>query len=167
MTHIVQSTYTEDAHTQSGGERYVIERHTDNLGRVLTFGPYLCAPAMNPQTVMELRAERINAEFAARDAEELEASNGRAPWSKLEFRNQLGSVTEAGMDAFFAGFEAHPELTVEQKAAIRTGWNRYKEAHYIERPLRPEVLAMLGLLQSLGLITAERIAEIVTAAGGA
>lgn len=163
MTQIVESTYTQDAHEQVGGGRYTTERHTDNLGRPLSFGPYLCAEGMDPQAIMQARAVRLNADFALREAEATESANGRIPWSKLDFRDQLGQQTEVAMDAFFAGFEAHPALTTEQKAVIRTGYNRYREAHYIERPLKPEVLSLLGLLQQLGLITQERIDSIVAA----
>lgn len=164
MTNIVESTYTEDAHQQQDGSRYVVERHVDNLGRPMIFGPYLCGPDMNPQTVMALRAARLNLECAARDAEENEAAQGRTPWSKLEFRDQLGAATEAGMDYFFATFEVNDQLTAAQKMAVRTGWNRYQEAHYIQRPLRAEVLALLALLKSLGLIDQTRIDAITAAA---
>lgn len=164
MTHIVESTYKADDHEQKGGGRYVVERHVDNLGRPITFGPYLLQDGMDPAAIMTARAARLNAEFARADAEAAEASKGRTPWSKLEFRDQLGAATEYAMDAFFATFEGNPALTVEQKAAIRTGYMRYKEAHYIERPLRAEVLSMLGLFRQLGLITQERIDAIVAAA---
>jgi hypothetical protein len=163
MTHIVQSTYTQDEHEQAGGGRYTTERHIDNLGRPMTFGPYLCMDNMDPQAIMQARATRLDAEFAAREAEANEAAQGRVPWSKLEFRNQLGQQTEAAMDYFFATFESNPALTTEQKAMIRTGWARYREAHYIERPLRAEVLTLLGLFKALGLITQERIDAIVAA----
>ena len=162
MTSIVESTYVEGA-LQQDGRRYVRERHVDDLGRPMTF-EYLATDDMSRDAIMAARAARLNADFAARDAEASEASRGRIPWSKLEFRDALGSQTEAGMDAFFAGFEAHPGLSTEQKAAIRTGYARYREAHYIERPLRPEVLALLGLLRTLGLITQERIDAVVAAA---
>lgn len=161
MTHITDSSYTEES-PQADGRRWVHERHVDNLGRPLSFD-YLADEGVNPATVIAARAERLNAEFAARDAEASQAAQGRIPWSKLEFRDQLGQATEVGMDAFFATFESNPALTAEQKAAIRTGFNRYKEAHYIERPLRAEVLSLLGLLKSLGLITQERIDLIVAA----
>lgn len=162
MTQIVESTWSEGA-AQQDGRRYVYERHIDNLGRPLVF-EYLATDDMSRDAIMAARATRLNADFAARDAEAAEAARGRIPWSKLDFRDQLGQATEAGMDAFFAGFEAHPGLSAEQKAVIRTGYNRYREAHYIERPLRPEVLSLLGLLQSLGLITQERIDAVVAAA---
>lgn len=161
MTQIVQSTWTEGA-MQQDGRRYITERHVDDLGRPLVF-EYLGTDDMDRNAVMQARAMRLNADFAARDAEAAEAARGRIPWSKLEFRDQLGSQTEAGMDAFFASFESHPALSTEQKAMIRTGWARYREAHYIERPLRPEVLTLLGLFKALGLITQERIDAIVAA----
>jgi hypothetical protein len=161
MTQIVESTYTEGP-TQSDGRRSVTERHVDDLGRPMTF-EYLCSDSMTPQAILDARAARLNADFASRDAEAAEAARGRIPWSKLEFRNQLGQQTEAAMDYFFATFETNPALTTEQKAMIRTGWARYREAHYIERPLRAEVLAILGLFKLLGLITQERIDAIVTA----
>lgn len=164
MTVITQSVYIEDDYTQADGSRYVIERHTDDLGRVMQFGPYLCYPDMNPQNIMSARAARLNADFAAREAEELQASQGRIPWSKLEFRNQLGATTEQSMDEFFATFENNPSLTVDQKKQIRTGWRRFQEAHFIERPLKQEVLTMLDLLKSLGLITQQQIDNIVAAA---
>ena len=164
MTVITQSIYIADEHTQSSGARYVIERHTDDLGRVMQFGPYLCEPGTNPETIMNERAARLNEEFALRDAESAQAAQGRIPWSKLEFRNQLGAQTEQLMDEFFATYESNPNLTSEQKRQIRTGWRRFQEAHFIERPLRQEVLDMLGLLQSLGLITQQQIDNIVAAA---
>lgn len=164
MTSIVESTYREGS-VQADGRRTITERHVDDLGRPLSF-IYLCTDDMSPQAIMDARAARLNADFAARDAEAAEASQGRIPWSKLEFRDALGQQTEVAMDAFFAGFESHPALTTEQKAVIRTGYNRYQEAHYIERPLRPEVLSLLGLLKSLGLITQERIDAVVEAANG-
>lgn len=161
MTQIVESTYTEGP-TQSDGRRRITERHVDDLGRPMTFD-YLATPDMDPQAVISARAARLNADFANRDAEAAEAARGRIPWSKLEFRNQLGQQTEAAMDYFFATFESNGALTTEQKAMIRTGWARYREAHYIERPLRAEVLALLGLFKLLGLITQERIDAIVAA----
>lgn len=164
MTHIVESTFTADAHVQSDGSRYVTERHVDNLGRVLTFGPYLCADGMNPATVMAQRAARLDAEFALRDAEAAQAAQGRTPWSKLEFRDQLGSATEQALDKLIATFEANPGIPDNTKDVMRTGFARYREALYIERPLRSEVLAMLGLLKTLGAITQAQIDAIVAAA---
>lgn len=164
MTSIVESTFTEGP-AQADGRRYIFERHVDNLGRPMTF-EYLATDDMDRQAILSARVTRLNADFAARDAEASEAARGKTPWSKLEFRDQLGQAAEVAMDAFFATFETNGALTDQQKAVIRTGINRYKEAHYIERPLRAEVLSLLGLLKSLGLITQERIDLITEAANG-
>lgn len=162
MTTILNSDWTEENIPQADGRRWVTERHVDDLGRPIVF-TYLATDDMDRNAIMSARVARLNADFAVRDAEYAEATRGRIPWSKLEFRDQLGQTTEVAMDAFFATFETHPSLTDEQKAIIRTGFNRYKEAHYIERPLRAEVLSLLGLLKTLGLITQERIDAIVAA----
>lgn len=164
MTHIVESTYKADEHEQAGGGRYVVERHVDNHGRSVTFGPYLLTAGMDPAAVMAARAARLNDEFAARDAEAAEAAQGRTPWSKLEFRNALGSQTEQALDELIATFESNAAFDAATKRQMRTGFARYREALYIERPLRPEVLSMLGLLRTLGLITQERIDAVVAAA---
>lgn len=164
MTIITQSVYVEDEHSQTDGSRYVIEYHTDDLGRVMQFGPYLCQSGMDPETIMNSRAQRLNVDFALRELEQSQAAQGRIPWTKLEFRNQLGLETEQLMDEFFATFETNPQLTTEQKKQIRTGWRRFQEAHFIERPLKPEVISMLNLLQMLGLITQQQIDNIVAAA---
>jgi hypothetical protein len=164
MTHIVESSCKVDEHEQAGGGRYVVERHVDNLGRAMTFGPYLLADGLDAQAIMTQRAARLNAEFALREAEAAEAANGRTPWSHLEFEAQLGDEAVAGMLAFFAAFEASGALSAAQKAAIRVGWHQYQRAQYIERPLRPSVLALLALLQSLGLVSAERVAAVTAAA---
>lgn len=162
MTSIVESTYREGP-VQADGRRPITERHVDDLGRPLSF-EYLCTESMSPQAILDARAARLNADFAARDAESAEAAQGRIPWSKLEFRDALGQQTEVAMDAFFATYQSRLDLTDAQKAVIRTGYARYQEAHYIERPLRAEVLSLLGLLKSLGLITQERIDAVVEAA---
>lgn len=163
MAYIVQSTYKIDETPQPGGGYYVVERHTDNLGRVLTFGPYILSDGMNPQTIMQDRATRLDQEFALREMEEQESSNGKTPWSKLEFRNALGSTVEQSLDELIATFESNPAFPANIKKQMRTGFARYREAQYIERPLRPEVLSMLGLLQSLGMITQEQIDAVIAA----
>lgn len=164
MTHIVESTYKADEHEQAGGGRYVTERHVDNHGRPLTFGPYLLREGMDPVAIMAARAARLNDEFAARDAEAAEAAKGSTPWSKLEFRSALGPVAEQGLDELIATFEGNPAFDAATKRAMRTGFARYREALYIERPLRPEVLSMLGLLMALGIISQAQIDAVVAAA---
>lgn len=63
-----------------------------------------------------------------------------------------------------AGFEGSPLLTAEQKAAIRSGLEDFKEAKYIERPFRPDVLQLLSLYEAIGLLSKAQ-ADAVRAAG--
>lgn len=161
---IQTSEYFADDNEQPNGGRFVTERHVDTLGRTIVFGPYLLTQGMDPAVIMAERAQRLNAQFAAQAAETNEAAVGRIPWTKLEFRNLLGSATEQAMDEFMATFESNTMLDTPTKRAVRTGFARWREASYIERPLRPEVLAMLDLFIALGLMSAQQKATIVAAA---
>lgn len=163
-TRIVETAVQVDEHEQGDGSRFATERHTDNLGRQLTFGPYRLGEGESAQTIAQMRAARLNLEFAARDAEAEQAAQGRLPWTHLDFEDQLGADVVAPMLAFFQSFESSESLSPLQKATIRVGWHRYQIAQYIERPLRAEVLQLLGLLQQLGLITQERIDDVIAAA---
>lgn len=164
MTRIVTSSYAADADEQAGGGRYVVETHTDDLGRTITCGPYLLRDGMDAEAIMRERAERLNAEFAAREANSGEAAKGLTPWTKLEFRAALGQAAEVALDELIATFEAAP-FDADTKRMLRTGFARYREATYIERPLRADVMQMLGLLQTLGFLDDDQIAAIVAAAG--
>lgn len=68
---IVSSTYTTDAHAQTGGGRWTIERHTDNTGLVHTVGPYLWDEVSNRDTLLAARAAQIDAQLAEAEAEQL------------------------------------------------------------------------------------------------
>ena len=68
---IVSSTYTQDAHTQQGGGRYVIERHTDDAGKVYQVGPWLAPEGFDVQARVTSRASEINAQLAEAEAAQL------------------------------------------------------------------------------------------------
>jgi len=68
---IVSSTYTQDAHTQQGGGRYVIERHTDDEGQVYQVGPWLAPVGFDVQARVNSRASEINAQLAEAEAAQL------------------------------------------------------------------------------------------------
>ncbi len=68
---IVTSEAIQDSYTQPGGGRYVIERHTDQAGRVYQVGPYLVAPGFDVQAALTARATQINDDLAAAEAREL------------------------------------------------------------------------------------------------
>ncbi len=68
---IVTSEAIQDAYTQPGGSRYVIERHTDNLGQVYQVGPWLAAPGADVQAILAARAAELNDQLAAVEAQAL------------------------------------------------------------------------------------------------
>ncbi len=68
---IVSSTYTQDVHTQRGGGRYVVEHHTDDVGKVYQVGPWLAPVGFDVQTRVNSRASEINAQLAEAEAQAL------------------------------------------------------------------------------------------------
>lgn len=156
---IVSSSYTEGP-TQADGRRWVNETHVTDEGDELR---YEWLGTQDAQMVLEERVAVLNAKYAARDAARALVQGSMIPLSKLEFRNLFGAAKPA-IDAFNVSFEQSPLLTVEQKAVLRSGLEDFKEAKYIERPFRPDVLMLVGLYQALGLLTAAQ-ADAVRAVG--
>lgn len=156
---IVSSTFTEGP-SQADGRRWVRETHVTTDGDELKFD---WLGTQDAQIVLDERVAVLNAQYAARAAARALVQGSLIPLSKLEFRNLFGSAKVA-IDAFNAGFEGSPLLTAEQKAAIRSGLEDFKEAKYIERPFRPDVLQLLGLYEALGLLSKAQ-ADAVRAAG--
>jgi hypothetical protein len=68
---IVSSTFTQDTHTQQGGGRYVVERHTDDAGQVFEVGPWLAPAGFDVQARVTSRASEINAQLAEAEAQAL------------------------------------------------------------------------------------------------
>ena len=66
---IVSSIAIVDQYTQAGGGRYVIERHTDNAGRVHQVGPYLAPAGFDVDARLASRATELAEQLA--DAEAL------------------------------------------------------------------------------------------------
>ena len=65
---IVSSVTIIDAHEQSSGGRYVIERHTDDAGGVYQVGPYLAPAGFDTAARLALRATEIDAQLAESEA---------------------------------------------------------------------------------------------------
>lgn len=159
---IVESTYTEGP-TQVDGRRYVKERHVDDRGAIFEH-EWLGSQDAGP--VLAARAARLSALITEqRDAEAL-VSGTLLPLTKLKFRELFTQTERAGVDAFEAGLETNPALSTEQRAAIRTGFIDFDNAQNIVRPFLPQVVAMLDLFVSLGLLTTQRRAEIIEAGNG-
>jgi hypothetical protein len=68
---ITSSTYTSDAHSQGGGAKWTIERHTDSTGRVHTVGPYLWDGVANRDTLLAARAAQLDVQLAEAEADAL------------------------------------------------------------------------------------------------
>lgn len=152
----MQSTYIEGP-PQVDGRRYVRERHVDESGQVYEF-EWLGSQAAQP--VLDARAAKLDALIAEKRAAEVFVAGTKLPLTKLQFRDLFTATEKQAIDAFHAGFESHPALSEEQKAAIRTGLEDYRMASDIARPFQARVLAMLDLYVSLGLLTTERRDEI-------
>jgi hypothetical protein len=68
---IVSSTFTEDAHTQKDGGRYVVERHTDDAGKVYQVGPWLAPAGFDVQARVSSRATENSNQLAEAEAQAL------------------------------------------------------------------------------------------------
>lgn len=162
MTQIVQSTYTEGA-PQADGRRWVHERHVDTAGMPYEFE---WLGAQDAALVVAARAATLNEQLAVRDAAEALTSGTLLPLTKLQFRELFTSAERMAADALHAGFESNAALTEGQKAQIRTGLEDYRMALNIRRPFDTRIQSMLSLYVAMGVLTAERAAEIVSAGNG-
>lgn len=154
---ITTSSYTEGP-AQIDGRRYVTELHTDDAGKTYIY-EWLGSQDAGP--VMSARVSLLNSQIAERDAALAQVSGTQLPMTKLAFRGLFTESEKQAIDALNAGFESHPTLTAAQKAAIRTGLEDYKMAENIALPFDARVQNMVGLYAALGLITSERMAEVL------
>ena len=154
---MITSTYTTAP--QADGRERVTESHLLADGRVVSF-EYLADASVDKELVLSLRAERVSAEISAREQAESIAAQGTVALTKLQFRRLFSPIERVSIDAFNAGFEAHPALTDEQKAGIRTALADYTVASDI-RLDDEATIAALYMYEALGLIAAGRAAEIL------
>lgn len=85
---------------------------------------------------------------------------GRRILTKLEFRSLFPESAIKTIDRFEAQFEQATFLTEEQKDSIRTSFNDYHAATDVSLD-DPRWLPGLGLYVSLGMMTAEDVAEVL------
>lgn len=159
---IVQSTYTEGP-VQADGRRWVREVHTtteDGDVVVEWLG------TQDAQMVMEERALVLNAQYAKRAEARAMVASSLIPWTHREFTEALGSDAKRALDRLEATFETDPKFDESTRDLIRSGFKDFYRAQNIARPLLPEVLAMLGLLQALNLITQAQVASVLEASNG-
>ena len=65
---IVSSVAIVDDYAQSSGSKYVIERHTDSVGKVHQVGPYLADAGFNINARLVSRAIELAAQLADEEA---------------------------------------------------------------------------------------------------
>lgn len=159
---IVSSTYTEGP-PQVDGRRYVSELHTDDRGQTYT---YEWLGDQDADLVLSDRAAVLSAQIAAQRAAEAVVIGTALPLTKYSFRQLFTFSERVAADALKANLEQHPGLTDEQRAVIRTGLKDFNAAQDVARPFLPDVLTMLDLFVSLGILTPERKAQIVSAGNG-
>ena len=160
MITVVQTVVEEGPLQNDGVSRHVTERHVMSDGRTAQY-VYLAGAGMDAQVVAQARAQRLQSEIQAREAALNEAANGATPLTKYQFRQLFTYPERLAIDAFNHGFEAHPSLTTEQKAAIRTNLEDYNVsgAVYLDNPA---TIAGVQLYEALGLIASGRAAEILS-----
>ena len=159
---IVSSTYTEGP-PQVDGRRYVSELHTDDRGQTYT-SEWL--GDQDAALVLADRAAVLSAQIAAQRAAEAVVLGTALPLTRYQFRQLFTFSERVAVDSLEANLEQHPGLAVEQRASIRTGLKDFNAAQDVARPFLPDVLTMLDLFVSLGILTPERKAQIVSAGNG-
>ena len=152
MRTIVSSTWVAGA-TQVDGTVAIRESHLLSDQSIVTFD-YFAAESVDPNTVMTLRAQRLQAELEA------QAQNGTIHLTKLQFRRLFTFPERIAIDQFNATFESNPMLSDEQKALVRTSLNDYNVAEgvYLNDPATD---AGVQIYETLGLIAPGRAAEIL------
>ena len=119
-----------------------------------------------PAMVLVDRAATLSAQIAALRAAEAVVLGTALPLTKYRFRQLFTFTERVAVDALEANLEQHPGLTDEQRAIIRTGFRDFNAAQDVARPFLQPVLDMLDLFVSLGILTTERKAQIVSAGNG-
>lgn len=78
----------------------------------------------------------------------------------IEFRRRFTQAEQELSDELEATFEANPDLLVPQKRTLRTGYKNFNMAMDVNLD-DPDIPPMLQMFVALGILTAERPAEIL------
>lgn len=163
----ITSSYTLGT-VQADGRTPVVEIHISDLhpDKVLRL-EYLAhidpqhAEYVNPDTVLQLRSARLNADEAASERASIIAEEGSFGLNKYEFRQLFTAAEQDAIDEFSeGGYLTNPSLTAEQKAEIKRELINYSVTPFI-RLDNAGVIAMVNTFESLGLIAAGRAAVIL------
>lgn len=155
---MIISSFYQEGPTQEDGRRYVKEYHTDSSGTVYQYEWLGDQPA---QDILDERIIILNQKIQAKLNAESFVGNTILPMSKLEFRELFTAPERYALDEFEATFEINPNLSQEIKAIIRTGYKDFANASDIAKPFDSRVAAMLNLFVSIGVLSPERMTEII------
>lgn len=159
---IVDSKF-EEGPPQEDGRRFVRELHTDDRGATFV---YEWLGAQDAQSVINARVIELNSLLKKqRDAEQI-VSGTKLPLTKYQFRQLFTPLERLQIDQFEVSFENDPSLDFETKSKIRSGFKDFNTAQDILRPFLPETISFLSLFVTIGLLSEERKAQIVSAGNG-
>ena len=164
MAQLIDSSFTE-GHAQIDGRRYINERHIADDGQVFEF-EYLHDDkgGSQPDVVMALRADRVNASLAVIAASLAIVEAGGVPISYAYFRKLFTTSEMQGIDKVDANLDAF-NFTQKQIDEQRTTLKQIAASGQVFLAA-PSTRMMLELYVEAGVLPTERVDEILGSAGG-
>lgn len=144
---ITASEIVNETVDPNNGSRTITERHTYDTGQAWLYS-YIAGADWDIQSIMNQRATNVNADLERKDQQSLEASNFEVPLSIEEIINRF---TLAELGAFYASNAAGMDVVKNIVAAWKGPIFRNHQ----------RTLEMFGIIEASGVLTAQRIAEIL------
>jgi hypothetical protein len=123
---IVSSLTIIDGHTQPGGGRYVIERHTDSTGKVHQIGPYLAADGFDTNARLTAQAALLLTQLQADELldvlEGLLNPNELAHIGKAELASRIRELCASKTGIELCEIASRVLATVESGKITDTEW---------------------------------------------
>jgi len=158
---IVSSASTLDAHTQTGGgARYLVERHTDDLGLVHTVGPYLVPDGFDVAARLAARVTEMNVNFAEKEARE---------WTCATTAYFLRHQTKAELAARVWGALREAQRDGSELAKIKAQricwrlYNRYSAGDFTVAELRASYNSFFGTSLTANQFNTQVVARMLAA----
>lgn len=145
--------------SEANGVVFVTEKHIFEDGDSHLYS-YQTAPTSDLILAMDLRRQNMNAAIVAKELAEAEAMNFEIPITKREFRDKFSQSEQEAIDEFNATYQSSPNLTAQQKRTIQTALARHSEIDKIYMSA-PATIAVVNLFQQLGILSAERAAQVL------
>jgi hypothetical protein len=159
MATIVSSSFAV-GHKQADGRRYVNESHVVDDGQLFVF-EYLCDDVANPDTVMALRASQLQVGLSVIAASAAIVGATSVPVSYAYFRKLFTAEEMQGIDKVddnLDSFGFTPRQIDEQRSMLKqiaVSGQVFLAA--------PATRVMLNLYVIAGVLTAERLEEVLAA----